>query len=208
MGRAASSSPPPLDQRIYDSKKLISVSPNAKLPKMTEVQGLDLASPAPCGVSFIFGVLLHLCIFRVGEWDLYTPHLLAGPILLYGLATVGITRYTTDGGLVPSLQCAGTVALLWACCVAGLFCSILVYRAAFHRLNRFPGPFLARLSNLYVTSLSVKRFHLFKEVQQLHAQYGDIVRLGESPLPPLVRPLGEDSCLSVCVLTFLFFRSV
>ncbi|KAK0389778.1 hypothetical protein NLU13_3351 [Sarocladium strictum] len=149
---------------------------------MTEVQGLGLASPAPCGVSFIFGVLLHLCIFRVGEWDLYTPHLLAGPILLYGLATVGITRYTTDGGLVPSLQCAGTVALLWACCVAGLFCSILVYRAAFHRLNRFPGPFLARLSNLYVTSLSVKRFHLFKEVQQLHAQYGDIVRLGPSEL--------------------------
>ncbi|KND90425.1 Tryprostatin B 6-hydroxylase [Tolypocladium ophioglossoides CBS 100239] len=71
---------------------------------------------------------------------------------------------------------------LLSVCVGGIFSSVLVYRAAFHRLNRFPGPFLARLSNLYVTLLSVKKFHLYEEIQALHHEYGDIVRVGPSEL--------------------------
>ena len=145
---------------------------------MIELQHLDLTTPTPYYLSFASGILLHLLIFRVGEWDLYTPHLLAGSALLYGGATYGLSKYGL-GESLPSLHSASTVGLLQASCISGIVLSILVYRAAFHRLNRFPGPFLARLSNGYVTSLSVKRFHLFEEVKELHAQYGDIVRLGE-----------------------------
>jgi hypothetical protein len=57
---------------------------------------------------------------------------------------------------------------------------VLVYRGLFHRLNRFPGPFFARFSNFYVTSLSAKKLHLYEEVQRLHEQHGDYVRLGRS----------------------------
>ncbi|KAK5997675.1 Cytochrome P450 monooxygenase orf5 [Cladobotryum mycophilum] len=64
----------------------------------------------------------------------------------------------------------------------GLYSSMLVYRAFFHRLGRYPGPFLARLSNFYITAKSIKKLHLFEEVQKLHAQYGDIVRLGPTEL--------------------------
>jgi cytochrome P450 len=62
--------------------------------------------------------------------------------------------------------------------VAGLFSSMLIYRAFFHRLRHYPGPFLAKLSTFYITARSVKKLHLFEEVQKLHAQYGDYVRLG------------------------------
>jgi hypothetical protein len=66
---------------------------------------------------------------------------------------------------------------------AGTICSILTYRAAFHRLNVFPGPFKARLSNLYVTALGLKKRHLYKEVQELHRKYGDVVRIGLLAVP-------------------------
>ncbi|KAJ0418348.1 cytochrome P450 [Aspergillus carlsbadensis] len=59
---------------------------------------------------------------------------------------------------------------------------MLCYRAFWHRLSSFPGPFVARLSNLYVTALSAKNLHLYEEVQRLHQQYGDYVRLGPTEL--------------------------
>ncbi|KAH8170409.1 cytochrome p450 domain-containing protein [Sarocladium implicatum] len=148
---------------------------------MTALQNLDFASPTPYCLSFVSGTLLHLLVFRVGEWDLYTPHLLAAPVLLFGAGTYGLSKYVFDE-ITPSLHSAGIVWLLLAACISGIVSSILVYRAAFHRLNRFPGPFLARISNFYVTSLSVKNFHLFEEVQVLHAKYGDIVRIGPSEI--------------------------
>ncbi|BCR84059.1 cytochrome P450 [Aspergillus chevalieri] len=64
----------------------------------------------------------------------------------------------------------------------GLYSSMLVYRGFFHRLCQFPGPFLARLSNFYLTRLSAKNLHLYEEVQALHREYGDIVRVGPSEL--------------------------
>ncbi|KAF7558005.1 hypothetical protein G7Z17_g333 [Cylindrodendrum hubeiense] len=68
----------------------------------------------------------------------------------------------------------------------GIYSSIIVYRGAFHRLNRFPGPFAARISNLYVTLLSIKKFQLYEEVQQLHEKYGDIVRIALRDYEPRV----------------------
>ena len=147
---------------------------------MVAFQDVDLASPTLLYASFISGILLHLGIFRAGEWDLYTPHLLSGTAVLYGIAIWAVDHFGGDSSI--TLQQSARIATPpLVSCLGGIFFSILVYRAAFHRLNRFPGPFLARLSNFYVTSLSVKKFHLYEEVQELHAQYGDIVRLGKSP---------------------------
>ncbi|KAL0261757.1 hypothetical protein SLS55_003187 [Diplodia seriata] len=59
----------------------------------------------------------------------------------------------------------------------GLYTSIAVGRLI--RLRHIPGPIPARLSQFYGLSLTVKsnnRFHL--EVDKLHQQYGDFVRIG------------------------------
>lgn len=66
--------------------------------------------------------------------------------------------------------------------LVGLYFSMLIYRAFFHRLSRYPGPFLAKLSNFYITARSVRNLQLFKEIEHIHHQYGDYVRLGKSPI--------------------------
>lgn len=63
--------------------------------------------------------------------------------------------------------------------MGGLYLSMLLYRAYFHRLCNYPGPFLAKLTNFYVTLRSIKKMHLFEEIQNLHLQYGDYVRVGK-----------------------------
>ncbi|EKG09048.1 hypothetical protein MPH_13968 [Macrophomina phaseolina MS6] len=53
--------------------------------------------------------------------------------------------------------------------------SILVYRASFHRLNRFPGPFLARLTKLYAFKQS-QSLQYYKELEDMHRK---LLELGE-----------------------------
>ncbi|KAM0335212.1 hypothetical protein ACHAQA_000254 [Verticillium albo-atrum] len=132
-------------------------------------------------VPFAFGVLAHVFVFRVGEWDLRTTKLLGAFLAVQGLLSVYLWKADVDG-LTTVYQAWKVAAQLSFSFLAGIYSSLLIYRAAFHRLNRFPGPFAARLSNFYITRRSVKNFQLFQEVRDLHAQYGDIVRIGPSEL--------------------------
>jgi hypothetical protein len=121
------------------------------------------------------GICIHLFLFRIGEWDLKAPLI----VMVYALAfvlAISLDRFNTLPGISP-------IKLL-GCHVLGIYSSIIFYRAFWHRLSGFPGPFWAKLSNLYVTALSAKKLHLYEEVQKMHQQYGDYVRLGMSTSPP------------------------
>ncbi|KAG5986831.1 hypothetical protein E4U54_005248 [Claviceps lovelessii] len=148
----------------------------------------DLLIPASttdtCRLSFFLGILLHITAFRRGEWHLYTLHLIAVIVIISGSATAALTILGPDNGksVAGVAAAARAVATVLSTCVLGIFSSTLAYRAFLHRLGPFRGPFLARLSSLYMTFLSYKNFHLFDEVHRLHAQYGDIVRVGPCEL--------------------------
>lgn len=129
------------------------------------------------GSALLIGAASHQLFFRFGEWDLYAAQLIFALILANVGGTAALVHESPDLGTLAALRLVSTLVFTT---VAGIFSSMLVYRAFFHRLNRFPGPFMARLSNLYVTSLSISKFRLFEEVQQLHRQYGDIVRIGKT----------------------------
>ncbi|KAK4034826.1 cytochrome P450 monooxygenase [Parachaetomium inaequale] len=118
------------------------------------------------------GVFTHLAVFRRGEWDVASPSIFVFYSTIFAAAAL-----SSHAGLVsaPLLVVSG-------CHVGALYTSMLVYRAFFHRISTYPGPFLARLTNFYITALSMKKLHLFEEVQRLHAQYGDYVRLGPREL--------------------------
>lgn len=122
-----------------------------------------------CG---LVGITAHLLVFGVGEWDVVSPSIFLGHVMAFALALAASETYLE----MPRTE----VARCASCYVTGLFLSMLLYRAFFHRLSQYPGPFLARLSNFYITAQSVKKLHLFEEVQKLHAQYGDYVRIGMS----------------------------
>ena len=121
------------------------------------------------------GVSAHLAVFRKGEWDVASPSILVFYFTMFA-AALSLSYFPTIN-VSP-----GFAAQTVACHVAGLYTSMLLYRAFFHRLSKYPGPVLARLTNFYITALSMKKLHLFEEVQKLHAQYGDYVRLGEFDL--------------------------
>jgi hypothetical protein len=131
------------------------------------------------GGAFIIGMALHVFLFRVGEWDLQTTRLIVTSVVAYIAAIVGTHRFLAQEyeSLPYAIKDVSVIAL---CVTAGIFISLLTYRLLFHRLNKFPGPLVARLSNIYPTYLSTKKFHLYEEVQALHQQYGDYVRLGTS----------------------------
>lgn len=136
--------------------------------------------------SFASGVLLHVFVFRIGEWDLYTTKILRGlAAVSFGLALGLKVLEAVATGWSYDFRGSITLSLcLVFSMVAGLLSSMVIYRLSFcHRLHGFSGPFLARLSNLYITQCSVKNFHLYEEIQNLHRTYGDIVRVGELRAP-------------------------
>ncbi|KAL6407680.1 cytochrome p450 [Ilyonectria robusta] len=131
--------------------------------------------------AFAVGVALHVCLFRLGEWDLATTKLIIGAFL--SCAASGVALWQLFPAEYPSLLVSFTTASqLTGILILGIVSSMMVYRGAFHRLGRFPGPFLARFSNLYVTRLSAKKLHLYEEIQSLHHKYGDYVRIGPSEI--------------------------
>ncbi|KAF5027079.1 hypothetical protein F66182_791 [Fusarium sp. NRRL 66182] len=129
-------------------------------------------------VLFALGTLVHLAVLRKGEWDLWAARFL-GSWVVYEATLPYLGSQYANVSYWEALLVANKCFLALA---AGITSSILVYRACFHRLNRFPGPFIARLSNLYGTVLAAKQEHMYEEVQKLHRQYGDIVRIGPSEL--------------------------
>ncbi|KAJ2973892.1 hypothetical protein NQ176_g6345 [Zarea fungicola] len=112
-------------------------------------------------------------LFRVGEWDLYAARIFGSTAAMQVPVMLLLLFSGTSESFLDASLSALLLSLTFA---AGVWGSILVYRAFFHRLTRFPGPFAARLSNIYLTLLSVRHFQLFEEIQALHQKYGDIVR--------------------------------
>ncbi|PHH72972.1 hypothetical protein CDD80_4116 [Ophiocordyceps camponoti-rufipedis] len=129
-----------------------------------------LASSPIRGAVFLAGVSIHITVLRHGEWHLQAPRLVAY------VAALSIAMPCALLWRFPELSSASwlvlkTTSWLVLAFLAGLCGSMLVYRAAFHPLGRFPGPFGARLSNLYMTTLDV-RGQIFCETRKLHDVYG------------------------------------
>ncbi|KAJ5100598.1 cytochrome P450 [Penicillium angulare] len=131
-------------------------------------------------IAGLSGVANHVLLYRHGEWDVKAPAI--------------VTNYAIALAIMFSLDCLETLQKfrvdlnpgwslkLFSFHVLGVYSSMLLYRGTLHRLNRFPGPFLARLSNFYVTFLSARNFRLYEETQELHRKYGDYVRIGPTEL--------------------------
>jgi hypothetical protein len=136
---------------------------------LLELQGHLLPAAASLGVS------AHVFLFRHGEWDTW-----AFRIILVHLAALLVTFGTAHYSMVDQpVTLTSSIATAY---LFGLYGSMLVYRAFFHRLGSFPGPAMAKLSNLYITFLSGRRLQLFRELESLHAKYGDYVRTGPTEL--------------------------
>ncbi|KAJ5656226.1 hypothetical protein N7507_008176 [Penicillium longicatenatum] len=121
-----------------------------------------------------FGVLSHVSIFRSLPVEEYLDNLL----ILYVTTTVAIgVAYLsiTDLSFIQALFRVGVITSGFN---TGLASSIGVYRLFFHRLHRFPGPTLSKLSRFYDAYLAGKNVQYNVELERLHKTYGDFIRTG------------------------------
>ena len=134
---------------------------------------LDSAPLITAEVSFLLGIVAHLAIrpFEIDSqaWAMVFAYL--GVITTLLLTYIQVCKFTIIGAILR-------IALVSNAFNVGLASSILIYRAFFHRLHRFPGPFPAKLSRFYAMKNAAKALRANEEVQKLHEIYGDFVRVG------------------------------
>lgn len=128
--------------------------------------------------AFAVGAALQQAFLRHGEWDNYSFRLIVGAAALETLLSLLVhVRFSEPPANAVQHALCWTLAA-----IAGIYVSMLLYRAFFHRLRHFPGPFAARLSTFYMTYLSARRGQVYEDVRALHRKYGDYVRVGPTEI--------------------------
>ncbi|KAF2141924.1 uncharacterized protein K452DRAFT_249623, partial [Aplosporella prunicola CBS 121167] len=119
--------------------------------------------------SALVGAGLHACS-QLRELDLALPQTLFSlGAVAFAAIYAGVYSTATNAAISLSI----TTLSLTVC--------TLVYRAFFHRLRKFPGPFPAKLTKFYGVWLSRNNQYHF-EVEKLHEKYGDVLRTGPREL--------------------------
>lgn len=126
----------------------------------------------------ILGTLAHQFFFKRVEVDTHP--------LLIALTFLG-APYAVKHVLSSYFQQYAQVTIrtsffVVGCFLLSLWASMLLYRAFFHPLNKFPGPSPAKLSKLWALTQTAKTGLRWYQVDtSLHQRYGDYVRTGLSP---------------------------
>jgi len=127
-----------------------------------------------CLIAGAAGVASHLLYFIRGEHHLEAPRVLGYHALVASMIFLHLI-FNQHLSTVKSIQYVLVVVGSYS---SLLLFSILLYRTAFHPLNRFPGPRPAKLSKLWHTIQNLNsKNHLLLE--KLHREYGPFVRTGK-----------------------------
>lgn len=124
----------------------------------------------------VAGAVSHICYFNRGEHHLYGAMYVQ--VFTAALVAAVITLNQQGQPLGEGIAQVTPVACFY---LAGLYTSLVAYRSLFHSLNKFPGPFGARISRFWL-SAQLKDSDAFRKVQKLHEEHGDFVRVGPSEL--------------------------
>lgn len=129
---------------------------------------------------FLVAIAIHMTVFRKGEWDLFAKSI-CGTYLVVFVASNALLLLANAHEMSVSLvsQTIVNTTKLFFIHFAGLATSICVYRCLFHHLRRFPGPFVAALSNWYTLKYSLLHQHPSEELEKLHQKHGHYVRIGK-----------------------------
>jgi hypothetical protein len=125
-------------------------------------------------LPIILGLSTHF-VFAQGEPDYQAYLYVTGWFFSY----LSLSYLLFATGSVPTLSIAfSDVFGLFKIYFGTILTSIIIYRAFFHRLRHYPGPFMARITNFYNVAITTPKVRYFIEVEKIHKKYGDYVRLG------------------------------
>lgn len=136
-----------------------------------------MVKPLIYGLVAAAGVATHLGYFNRGEHHLYVVKYLQTFLAVF-TTSVAFLVYVHGEAL---MQAFVTVATFTGFYLGGLYISLVIYRTIFHPLNKFAGPFGARISGLWL-SVQVRDRTGHKKIFKLHEEYGEFVRIGSSNL--------------------------
>ncbi|KAG3183374.1 hypothetical protein PC129_g25339 [Phytophthora cactorum] len=127
--------------------------------------------PVQCLTAGIFVLLAHGLYFIHWADDRNAVKvLLVHLLVLILIMPLEVVSWGAGKGLQVS-------ALVFATYLTTLFTSIVVYRLFFHQLQRFPGPFWARVTKGYGTYVN-RNGKMHEEYDRLLHEYGPFVRIG------------------------------
>jgi hypothetical protein len=124
--------------------------------------------------SAILGVISHLAYFIRADHLFYHTTFIFFFFLLTPTTSLLILTRIVDYPLREALVLVGAT---WWSFTGAIWLSMGIYRAFFHRLGGYPGPFSAKLSQLWRVWKNV-RAENYKVVDDLHRKYGEYVRVG------------------------------
>jgi hypothetical protein len=135
-----------------------------------------MSSGVVLGTAVAAGCVLHQ-IVKNNNVDLYPLSILSCLLVGHCLVAFGLQQTSDIHGDFWAAQRLGFCAT--SCAIVSLWANMLIYRTFFHPLNRFPGPFGARLSKFWSLRQVVRsKSRWYRVCVDLHKKYGDYVRTG------------------------------
>ncbi|KAH7057417.1 cytochrome P450 [Macrophomina phaseolina] len=147
----------------------MNATPEAFIPHGAASPPAFLSLPA----AACLGIAFHV-VSQNFQLDDHGWRLLGGFGVLFWSSVAASAYYLGNGITTALLQ----VIPLATAALVGLYASIGVRRFFLSPLNKFPGPWQARLSKFYQMHLEAKNMQLMVEIHKLHEKYGDFVRTG------------------------------
>lgn len=134
-----------------------------------------LSSIALLGLTSAFlGVTSHLAYFIHAKHLFYHSTFIFFCFLLAPITSFLVLIKIADYSFREALSIVGVT---WWSFTGVLWLSMGIYRAFFHRLGEYPGPFLARLTQLWRVGRNI-RGENYLVMDELHRKYGEYVRVG------------------------------
>lgn len=146
-----------------------------------------MADPQYLVAGAALGAISHRAYFNQGEHHMYAIRY-TQLFLACCLASTILVSRLGDKSIPAALPVVISVATSF---LAGIYSSLLAYRIFLHPLNKFPGPFAARISSFWYTTQVLNADAHFK-LLDLHHKYGDFVRVGSSDLS-IAHPQGPHA---------------
>ncbi|PGH28239.1 hypothetical protein AJ80_00130 [Polytolypa hystricis UAMH7299] len=129
------------------------------------------------GVATFAGVTSHVLFFRQNEHHMYALRYIQIFLATFASVVALLVSIEHDSIRHATIK-VGSISAFY---LSGVYTSLLFYRTVLHPLNKFPGPFGARVSSFWLP-LQIRNADGFKRVKILHDKYGEFVRVGSSDL--------------------------
>lgn len=140
-----------------------------------------------CALAAFLGHVSWLGFFHRCECHMYAMRCLQ----CFTLACAGgIAALVNLQGQSFIVACS-TVSATALSFLAGAYGSLMVWRLFLNPLNKLPGPYWARLGNIYM-SVNLRNSDAYYKLQSLHEKYGRIVRIGSNDLSVTDPTIMED----------------